>query len=656
MATKTRIIGDLGEDALLLPDNVNKGLIGNDQVKYYFTLLQSALGHADNPDTIASNLCRERLACGVDDDDLDTVIERRRRTEDGYTYIPFSARLLAQIIAGIKGMYAPVSTAAQAGVFNNADVAPDALRQRIDVLTNALPPIEDDKVKAETINTMTRALREEGDSIHLLVMDLHKALTLLQRSLATENLDGANIYQVTQADRELVKAFMKGLNETAPLKFDHPGLGTTATRVAAKLVIQNDIGTTDAHVLVIHVQERTVSATYTDIHLDRLQFFISLFKPYNFIWEDTSARAASGFEEENYYMRVGTFTASDADELKRYLAYLGSRIVFLIDWNKARKQLRNFVKNRDAVGVLKWSANNNVGHRGFLALGGERLIYDAIQYAAKGHLHYGEPLSEILGHDQAIDYLKYVLKITSQGLSSGRSEQLIRDEVKTELLKYFHTTYQSLLGVAEQHAELIYDIANAVRNVLLRVQHGDAEKYIRRTAARSRQWEHKADVLLNEARAMFRHTPDTSNILKQLMEEADDAADNLEECAYLLTLLSPASNPSRLYDTLQTLSGQVVEASQEFIKCLDSASHVRRGGNKEDLDDFLEAVASIVKLEHDTDDANRNITSMVVKEATDFRQLHLVSEIARTLEEAADSLSRSGLLLRAHVLDKIMAT
>ena len=66
---------------------------------------------------------------------------------------------------------------------------------------------------------------------------------------------------------------MAGINRTAPLKFNHPGLATTATRAGARLVIQNDIGTTDAHVIVIHVQDLTVTVTYTDVHPERLAFF-----------------------------------------------------------------------------------------------------------------------------------------------------------------------------------------------------------------------------------------------------------------------------------------------------------------------------------------------------------------------------------------------
>ena len=79
-------------------------------------------------------------------------------------------------------------------------------------------------------------------------------------------MDGATVYGLTDTDRALVAAFMAGVNSTAPLKFDHPGLGTTATHAGDRLVIQNDIGTTDAHVLVLHVVGLTLTVMYTDIH------------------------------------------------------------------------------------------------------------------------------------------------------------------------------------------------------------------------------------------------------------------------------------------------------------------------------------------------------------------------------------------------------
>ena len=81
---------------------------------------------------------------------------------------------------------------------------------------------------------------------------------------------------------------MAGVNRTAKLKFNHPGLATTATRAGGRLVIQNDIGTTDAHVIVIHVEGLTVSVTYTDVHAERLAFFQDMLKPH----EDDVGKAA----------------------------------------------------------------------------------------------------------------------------------------------------------------------------------------------------------------------------------------------------------------------------------------------------------------------------------------------------------------------------
>ncbi|HRX05240.1 MAG TPA: hypothetical protein P5148_18975, partial [Anaerolineae bacterium] len=82
---------------------------------------------------------------------------------------------------------------------------------------------------------------------------------------------GASAYRLDAGHRPLVAAFMAGVNRTAPLKFGHPGLGTTATSMGPRLVLQNDIGTTDAHVFVIEVAGRVAAFTYTDVHLPRLE-------------------------------------------------------------------------------------------------------------------------------------------------------------------------------------------------------------------------------------------------------------------------------------------------------------------------------------------------------------------------------------------------
>ena len=42
-------------------------------------------------------------------------------------------------------------------------------------------------------------------------MDLHKQLNAMQAALAEETLDGAATYNLAEADRPLVAAFMQGL-------------------------------------------------------------------------------------------------------------------------------------------------------------------------------------------------------------------------------------------------------------------------------------------------------------------------------------------------------------------------------------------------------------------------------------------------------------
>ena len=123
---------------------------------------------------------------------------------------------------------------------------------------------------------ITSGNRKAGDSLHLVVMDAHRAINQLQAATAVETVAGARVHRLSEQGRRRVEAFMAGLNRTAPLKFDHPGLGTTATEHDDRLLIQNDIGTTDAHVLVVRIRGLDAAVTYTDIHAARLKFFKSL--------------------------------------------------------------------------------------------------------------------------------------------------------------------------------------------------------------------------------------------------------------------------------------------------------------------------------------------------------------------------------------------
>ena len=72
--------------------------------------------------------------------------------------------------------------------------------------------------------------------------------------------------------------------------------------------------------------------------MPRLQFFQGLFDSWNVVWEDTrSKKVGADFERKLFHLSTGRYDAKNAEDQGRFLEFLGSRIVFLIDWNRARK-------------------------------------------------------------------------------------------------------------------------------------------------------------------------------------------------------------------------------------------------------------------------------------------------------------------------------
>jgi len=645
MATKTEIIGDLGESTLLVPERLQEALAANDRIKFCFTVLQAAASHAQHPQETPLDLSAERTAARMTAVDLDAAVTQSRCGADGTLHIPGADRIRRLILDDIASMHASLSLA---GV-----PEAEALANRERTLATTLPIFADDRVPAGVIGAMTSANRTSGDSLHILVMDLHKALNTLQASLADESIDGARVWRVDAADRTSIRAFMSGINETAPLKFDHPGLATTATRSGGRLLIQNDIGTTDAHVLVLHVDGLSATLTYTDVHARRLTFFQSLLKPFGVHWEGTQARHGEKLSEADYSLTVGRLDAPDAPALQRYLAFLGSRIVFLIDWNHARKRLREFLRKEDTVRLLKWAADNNIGHRGFIKMGGERLLYEAIEFAQRTPLHYGERLHEALGPEAAFDYLQFVFREATTGLLQRRSERFIRDSIKAELARRFHMAHMGLLAIALTHAERVFDLAVAVQEGLLRCADPDAAALFERTARRARSWERECDALVIRIRSLGRRTS-TPEVYAALMHAADDAADGLEEAAFLMTHLAAAVPPDALLAPVRALASLLLEGAQESVKMFEAASHVTAEGASEDLQDFFAAVDRIVSLEQDVDTAERAATGALLTGNAEMRTFYVLSRLAQALEGAADGMSLSALKLRDHLLNDVL--
>jgi uncharacterized protein Yka (UPF0111/DUF47 family) len=642
MPTKAGVLEQIGERGLLLPELINRGLAANDRLKYYLTLLQTAHAYAQAPGQQIPNLRHEREASGISDAALDDVVGASRMVTNSTVYIPGVASIVGHVLDDVRHMVDPIAAASPWRV----DLAERAAlyARRLDDQAARAPACTDDQIPAGTIDAFTKLPGNGHDSLHQLVMDLHWELNRLQASVSVEIIDGAHAYGLGDNDRRLVRAFMKGVNSTAALKFDHPGLETTATRDGDHLAIQNDLGVSDAHVMVVHVAGLVATLIYTDAHRARARFVRDLLEPQHVTW----SADAGGSREDGYDMSVGSHTAADEDALDHFLTYLGSRLVFLIGWNRARKRLSRVVKKSDAAELLKWAADNNIGHEGFLKAGDVRLIHSALDRAAPTQIYYGARLDEILGRDAAKRFLMSVLRLASAGVARRSSPRLIDDEIEAELMMYLQRSDRSFLGAIADHAMVLAEMVEWIRHAITQLKnhaHADGAP----AAAVLKSWKADADAIIRRTRRAIDSVEHGAQ-LRHLLSEGDKAVKVLEEAAFILTLV-PNGIDGGVADLLDQLADLASRAVREYIRCLEDARELSRGAARPDLERFLVTVDRLVTLEDSCDEAERAIRERVLRgSSSDFREVYVLSELTRRLDLATDSVVRSGLLVRDYVL------
>ena len=297
MTEKSHIVRELGEGSLLLPGLLADALAANDRLKLSLTLLQEASAHAAHPGQPARSLAAERQSAGLADPQFDATVAGAQTLAPDRLHVPGAQALVAGLARDLGVMLAPLEAA-------GADPGP-SLKQRLAALAPHLPKAEHDELAPREIKAMASARRDGPDSLHLLVMDAHKAVNALAAQSALEEIDGAHVHHIEQQDQPRIRAFMAGVRRTAALAFGHPGLGTTAARSGERLTIQNDIGETDAHVVVIHVEDATVTFTYTDVHRRRARFFMSMFDGKDVEWSALTEKEAHGMEDDVFYLITG---------------------------------------------------------------------------------------------------------------------------------------------------------------------------------------------------------------------------------------------------------------------------------------------------------------------------------------------------------------
>jgi len=379
------------------------------------------------------------------------------------------------------------------------------------------------------------------------------------------------------------------------------------------------------------------------VHPERLAFFESMLKPQGVIWEKESTGVlALGAP---FYVATGHVEPENVDACLGYLEFLGSRLVFLIDWNHARKQLRGFLRTPDRLALLTWAAETDTGHRAFLELGGARLVNQAIEATAGSSMHFGDRLCDRLGDAEALKFLRFVFQAATEGLLSSQSEALIHDRIQVTLATHFSNEDRQLLRLAADHAGLVFELAISVRDGLQGEPDGAGKR-----ARRARRFERDADHLVMETREAVGLRPDYA-IFLQLLEAADDAADALEDAAFLLDLDALEGKP---LEALLTLADLLAEASQEWIKAVEHSTQIGVVANVLETEDFLAAIDRLSVLERKADDSERALTVSAIKYAKNFRELHLFTAIGGKLEAAADALKHASLLLRDHMLEDVI--
>ena len=645
MTSKTEVVERLGEKAVLLPSLIGDALAANDRVKLRLSLLQEATAQAQTPSREPRSFRAERQAARLDSPDFNSSVAGARALGPKRLFIPGAGKLVAGMTTDLSAMLAPLQAA--------DSEASRPFVVRAEVLAKSLPVAEDDQLDLTDIDALASAGRTDRDSVHLLVMDLHKALNRLAADTALETLDGARVHHLDERDRARVKAFMRGLNRTAPLAFGHPGLGTTAVSANGRLTIQNDIGTTDAHVLVVHVEDKAVTVTYTDIHRPRTKFFISLFDGQGVAWSPLAEQNAQGLSEDVFYLLTGRHVSEDEVAVEHFLEFLGSRIVFLIDWNKARKALQTFVGKNAAIDLLIWAAGHDLGHRAFVDLGGADLVFEAVHRAAAGRIPYGVRLDEALGTTECVAFLQRVLRDTSQGLSAGRTARLIRDEVQADLSRRFETAESSVLTVLVRHLGLSRILAGAISDVLTATGSvALAERHA--LARRAKRLEEKGDHLTVSAREIAARIRE-AGMLRPVVDEIENTTDALEDCAFLLSLVPEAEAPVLAVAPLAQLSEIVIDSVGHLVRAVEAASRLP-AGQRADAVASLQAIDAVVNAERSADAAERDTFAALMAAAnSDARPLVLGLEIARALEKATDHLSHSALSLRDRVLEELSA-
>lgn len=642
MTHKHKILEELGEDSLLMERRIHEGLAANDRAKYYLSLLGLAYEQAVSPKVDPSDLSVERKLVRIEDEWLDAFILSATR-QGGLVAFPRGGEVIRRALVEAHTMLSSLEAC--------EEVTAPELRGRLTEIESTLAKVAEDGIPGWVIDRIASANREGGDGLHLFIMDAHRAIERCAHRIATEKVEGVSVYGIREEDRDTIVAFAGGLARTARLKWDHPGLGTTATRIGERLVIQNDIGETDAHIFILAVEADRVEFTYTDVHKRRLAFFRSLLELLAPSWHTETTRRTDGLPEtKRFYILRGSVRFSDRAGLHKTLERIAAKLVFLIDWNKARRRLRTFAKGSDAIEILRWAAEEEVGHMAFLMLGGEELVYESMSVMEPGAIRPGETLYSILGRVRAIDFLMDVLRIASKGMQADASDLVIRDRVKAAFFRHYATRQRGPLDTCRELAALGVEEAITIRDMLRAGGRHDVD-FLERNVLRIKRWEEEGDQILARFRKEARGRDRAARMLPTAMR-IEEQQDCLEEAAYLLVLLDPDHIPSDVRLDLERLADLCLRTSQEAYRTIVVAEDSHQ--NAMGLEEFSRRVDRLLSIAERAKDVRRAVRRRLGgwEDAPAGAMVNIL-DFASQILGACESMARAAMTLHEAIFEGV---
>ena len=238
----------------------------------------------------------------------------------------------------------------------------------------------------------------------------------------------------------------------------------------------------------------------------------------------------------------------------------------------------------------------------------------------KGQARFGTQARRHAGQARgAASYLRFVLKTCSEAGLRGESDEFMQDAVRAELLNNFRDAERQLLRHRRRARGAHRSRSPAAcATACCELHTAGAAAACARNAERAKEWESRADELVNRARGVNSQAV-PANFFRTMVETADDVADELEDAAFHLTLLPARTVPADSLSELPALGELLVHGAQEYVKAVESARHVRRGGAREDVQDFLSGIHRIQQIERETDEAQRGIKRALLGGETDAR-------------------------------------